>query len=252
MDSAWVQTEGIVQSVESRRGHGLEDAVSAAVGRSPLPAARPQSTRAPSRRRIAGSGFGVFARRCSTPGGRSSAFRSTCPRPSWCACWSPARIRPRCEPQPIDELLRFSFPIRRGIARESGRRHPGQPSGPSYVEDSGAGVKIVNHARMDLRPGDVVDVLGFGHSGSFSPEMRDPQISLVERGPAPSPPSITMDEALEGGYDSRLVTIDATVVDQLRGPSQNALMLQVRRQVVQRHPGSRTDTNRWTGAASSG
>jgi hypothetical protein len=101
------------------------------------------------------------------------------------------------------------------------------PSGPSYVEDSGAGVKIVNHTRMDLRPGDVVDALGFGHSGSFSPEMRDAQVSLVERGPAPSPPSITVDEALEGGYDSRLVTIDAAVVDQLRGSSQNAVMLQV-------------------------
>ncbi len=43
----------------------------------------------------------------------------------------------------------------------------------------------------------------------------------------PSPPPITIDEALEGGYDSTLVSIDAAVVDQLRGSSRKDVMLQV-------------------------
>jgi signal transduction histidine kinase/ActR/RegA family two-component response regulator len=130
--------------------------------------------------------------------------------------------------QPIDGLLRFSFGDSLGHrTRIRGVVTLASPSGPSYVEDSGAGVKVVNHARIDIRTGDVVDVLGFGHSGSFSPEMRDAQISLVARGSAPPPSSITADEALEGTYDSRLVTIDAALVDQLRGSSQNGVMLQV-------------------------
>jgi len=36
-----------------------------------------------------------------------------------------------------------------------------------------------------------------------------------------------VDEALEGAYDSRLVSIDAAVVDQLRSTTQNDVMLQV-------------------------
>jgi len=130
--------------------------------------------------------------------------------------------------QPINELLRFSFAERPGHrTRIRGVVTLASPSGPSYVEDSGAGVSIVNHARIDLRAGDVVDVLGFGHPGSFSPEMRDAQVSLVERDPAPAPRSITVDEALEGAYDSMLVSIDAIVVDQLRSTSHNTMMFQV-------------------------
>jgi len=136
----------------------------------------------------------------------------------------PASLRPH----PIDELLRFSSSDSPGHrTRIRGVVTLASPSGPSYVEDSGAGVKIVNHARTDLRPGDLVDVLGFGHSGSFSPEMRDAHVSLRARGSAPSPQPITVDQALGGAYDSKLVTIDAVVVDQGRGFSQNAVMLQV-------------------------
>jgi signal transduction histidine kinase/CheY-like chemotaxis protein len=57
--------------------------------------------------------------------------------------------------------------------------------------------------------------------------MRDAQITLVKRAPPPTPPSITVDEALEGAYDSKLVTIDAAVVDQIGSSGQDTVMLQV-------------------------
>jgi signal transduction histidine kinase/ActR/RegA family two-component response regulator len=137
----------------------------------------------------------------------------------------PAGLRPR----PIDELLRFSFADSPGHrTRIRGVVTLASPSGPSYIEDSGAGVKVIDHTRIDLRSGDVVDVLGFGHAGPYSPEMQDAEISLLERGPALVPPSITVDEALEGAYDSRLVMIDAVVVDQIRSSTHNDVMLQVR------------------------
>jgi signal transduction histidine kinase/DNA-binding response OmpR family regulator len=136
----------------------------------------------------------------------------------------PATLRP----QPIDDLLRFSFADSPGHRRRiRGVVSLASPTGPSYVEDSEAGVKIVNHERIGLRPGDVVDALGFAHTGPFSPEMRDVQITLVKRALAPLPPSITVDEALEGAYDSKLVTIDAAVVDQIRSSGQDTVMLQV-------------------------
>ena len=228
MDSAWVQTEGIVQSLETQRGSTVEDAVWLQWGDHRYLALvhNPRAIPLPppdSRVQVRGVCASLFNARRQIVG-----IQIYVPLPELVSVLEPGPDPVTLRAQPIDELLRFSFSDSPGHrTRVRGVVTLARPSGPSYVEDSGAGVKIVNHARMDLRPGDVVDVLGFGHSGSFSPEMRDAQISLVERGPAPSPPSITMDEALEGTYDSRLVTIDATVVDQLRGPSQNALMLQV-------------------------
>ena len=227
MDSAWVQAEGILQSVEAQR-HTLEDSVSVQWGNQRYfllvhnPNARPLPP-PDSRVRIQGVCGSIFNSRRQIVG-----IQIYVPSPEFVRLLEPAPDPASLRPHPIDELLRFSFadsPGHRGRIR--GVVTMTSPYGPSYVEDSGAGIKIVNHARIDLHPGDVVDVLGFGHSGSFSPEMRDAQISLVERGPAPSPPSITLDEALEGTYDSKLVSIDAAVVNQLRGPRQSAVMLQV-------------------------
>jgi len=224
MDSAWVQTEGIVQSVEPHRT-SLVDEVSVQWGDHLYrlyvynPNARPLP---PPDSRVQAQGVcgSLFNARRQIVG-----IQIYVPSPDFVRVLEPGPDPAALRPRPIDELLRFSFSDSPGHrSRIRGVVTLASPSGPSYVEDSGAGVKIVNHARMVLRPGDVVDVLGFGHSGSFSPEMRDAQISLVDRGPAPPPPSITVDEALEGTYDSRLVTIDAVVVDQPRG---NTVMLQV-------------------------
>ncbi len=227
MDSAWVQTEGVVQSVETNRPM-LDDAVSLQWGDHRYLALvhNPSGRRLPppdSRVQVQGVCGSLFNARRQIVG-----IQILVPSPDFVRLLEPAPDPARMRPRPIDELLRFSFTDSPGHrTRIRGVVTLASPSGPSYVEDSGAGVKIVNHERMDLHPGDVVDALGFGHSGSFSPEMRDAQVSLVERGPAPSPPSITVDEALEGGYDSRLVSIDAVVVDQLTSSSQNDVMLHV-------------------------
>ena len=228
MDSAWVQTEGVVQSVETQRGSTLEDVVSLQWGDYLYvllihnPDARPLPP-PDSRVQVQGVCGTIFNARRQIVG-----VQIYVPSPDFVRLLEPGPDPAALRPRPIDELLRFSFADSPGHrTRIRGVVTLASPSGPSYVEDSGAGVKIVNHARMDLHPGDVVDVLGFGHSGSFSPEMRDARVALVERGPAPSPPSITVDEALEGAYDSRLVSIDAAVVDQLRSTTQNDVMLQV-------------------------
>jgi len=227
LDSAWVQTEGVVQSVETQRPT-LEDIVSLQWGsqKYSILVYNPNARLLPppdSRVRVQGVCGSIFNARRQIVG-----IQIYVPSSGFVRLLEPGPDPAALQPHPIDELLRFSFSDSPGHrTRIRGVVTLASPSGPSYIEDAGAGVKIVNHARLDLRPGDVVDVIGFGHSSSFSPEMRDAQISLVERGPAPAPPSITVDEALEGAYDSKLVTIDAAVVDQLRGFSQNVVMLKV-------------------------
>jgi signal transduction histidine kinase/ActR/RegA family two-component response regulator len=227
MDSAWVQTEGIVQSVETRHGR-IEDKIWVQWGdhRYLLLVHNSGSRSLPppdSRVQVRGVCASLFNAMRQIVG-----IQIYVPSPDFVRVLELGPDPATLQPRPIDELLRFSFSDPTGHrTRVRGVVTLASPSGPSYIEDSGAGVRIVDHARMDLRSGDLVDVVGFAHSGSFSPEMRDAQVSVVEHGQPPSPPSITVDEALEGTYDARLVTVDADVVDQILSSGQNGLMLQV-------------------------
>jgi len=226
-DSAWVQTEGVVQRVE-RNSSRLTDTISLQWGdhlydiRVNNPSSRPLPP-PDSRVRVQGVCGALFNGRRQIVG-----IVIYVPSPEFVHILEPGPNPATLTPLPIDELLRFSPADAPGHRRRiRGVVTLANPSGPSYVEDGGAGLKIVGHAPIDLRPGDTVDVLGFGRAGSFSPEMRDAQITLVARGYAPTPLSVTVDQALSGSYDSRLVTIDAIVVDQLASSNQNAVMLQV-------------------------
>jgi signal transduction histidine kinase/DNA-binding response OmpR family regulator len=227
MDSAWVQTEGIVQSVQiydsvtekhvwMQWGEHLYLLLVHNPSGRPLPPAD-------SRVRVQGVCATLYNARRQIVG-----IQLYVPSPEFVRVIEPAPDPATVPPRPIDELLRFSFADSPGHrARIRGVVTLANPSGPTYVEGAEAGVKIVSHERLDLRPGDVVDVLGFAHPGSFSPEMRDAEVTLLKRDRPPSPAHITVDEALEGPFDSKLVTIDAVVVEQLEAPSQNTLMLQV-------------------------
>jgi signal transduction histidine kinase/CheY-like chemotaxis protein len=228
-DSAWVQTDGIVQSVHIevssterhvwvQWGDHLYLLLVHVSNARPLPLPPPDS-----RIRVRGVCATLFNARRQIVG-----IDIYVPSPEFVRLLEPAPDPASLRPQPIDDLLHFSFTGSPGHRRRiRGVVSLASPTGPSYVEDSEAGVKIVNHQRIDLRPGDVVDAFGFAHTGSFSPEMRDATITLVKRAPPPLPPSITVDEALEGAYDSRLVSIDATVVNQIRSSGQGTVMLQV-------------------------
>jgi signal transduction histidine kinase/ActR/RegA family two-component response regulator len=129
-------------------------------------------------------------------------------------------------PRPIDQLLRYSKQDSPGHrVRVQGIVTLSNPEGPTYLQDANAGLKIVNHAAAGLKPGDVVDVVGFAHPGDLNPEMRDAQIAVLRRRTPLLPASITAEEVLEGEHDAELVRIDAALEDQLTGSEQNSLVL---------------------------
>jgi signal transduction histidine kinase/CheY-like chemotaxis protein len=100
------------------------------------------------------------------------------------------------------------------------------PSGPTYVSDSTGGVLIQNHQPTKLRPGDLVEVLGFAQAGAFNPVLRDAEIHKLGVFKPPQPLDVTADDILEEGYDSELVRIDALLVDQIRGRGDQDMVLQ--------------------------
>jgi signal transduction histidine kinase/CheY-like chemotaxis protein len=100
------------------------------------------------------------------------------------------------------------------------------PSGPTYVTDSTGGVLVQNHQQTKLRPGDLVEVLGFAQAGAFNPVLRDAEIHKLGVFKPPQPLAVTAGDILEEGYDSELVRIDALLVDQIRGRGDQDMVLQ--------------------------
>jgi signal transduction histidine kinase/CheY-like chemotaxis protein len=224
-DSAWVEAEGVVQSVET--DGQPEDLLWLQWGdhRYRILVANPNSEPLPrpdSRVRVQGACATLFNARRQILG-----IQLYVPSPRFIHVIDPAPEETKRQPRPIEELLRFSphdSPGHRVCVR--GVVTLATPSGPSYVQDAGAGLKIVNHAPSNLRPGDVVDVLGFARAGAFSPEMHDAKVLRSQPGRPPVPARITVEEPMEGTYDSELVQIDALLVDQLSSSSRSSLVLQ--------------------------
>jgi signal transduction histidine kinase/ActR/RegA family two-component response regulator len=224
-DSAWVQAEGIVQHVgkpgEPEDHLWLQSGEHRYVIQVYNPGSRPLPP-ADSLVRVSGACATLFNTRRQILG-----IQLYVPSPDFVRILEPAPDPATLRPKPISELLRFSAGDAPGHRiRVLGVVTLANPTGPTYIQDSSSGVKIVNHAPTDLKPGDAVDVLGFAHAGAFSPEIQDAEITRLAGGQPLRPAVMTVDEALDGGHDSEFVRIDAVLVDQPASSSQNLLVLQ--------------------------
>ncbi|MGO9094343.1 MAG: ATP-binding protein [Bryobacteraceae bacterium] len=222
-DSLWVQTEGVVESVQT--GDQPEAHVWLQWGQHRYVAlvANPKSAPLPAvdaRVRIRG----VCATLCNTRR-QVVGIQLYVPSPRYIETIEAAPPAP-LEARPIDDVLRFSAHDPSGHRiRVRGVVSLAQPSGPSYLRDATAGLRIRNHAPIKLRPGDRVDVVGFAQAGEFTPELREAEITWLGNGPPPRPARINVDEALGGTHDAELVEIDALLVDQIVNGSQSSLVL---------------------------
>ena len=69
----------------------------------------------------------------------------------------------------IEQLLGFSNePNRDQRARTRGTVIFSRPNGPTYLNDASAGLLVRTHARVDLQPGDLVEVVGTTRRGEFA------------------------------------------------------------------------------------
>ena len=100
------------------------------------------------------------------------------------------------------------------------------PRGPTYVSDATGAVVIANHAEINLATGDLVEATGFVAPGSFNAEMRDALLRGVGTAPIAPPPLLTAQEVIEEGWDSRLLRIDAYVVDRSWAGNDRRLLLE--------------------------
>ncbi len=101
-----------------------------------------------------------------------------------------------------------------------------RPSGPTYLADGIAALEVPVHREVHLVPGDIVEATGFPNPGLSHPVLDDGSLVKVGHAPLPAPPLLTATDILEEDWDSRLVSIDAHVVDSVLTGTDARLMMQ--------------------------
>ncbi len=95
-----------------------------------------------------------------------------------------------------------------------------------YLQDGQEGLYAETTPSRSLRPGDQVQVVGFPAKGDYTPMLQDAIFRKLGHRPPPVPVGVTVDDALKGIYDCRLVRIQATLLDRARHSREQFLVLQ--------------------------
>ena len=83
-----------------------------------------------------------------------------------------------------------------------------------YIQDGSQGLFIPSVQKTSLKLGDVVDVAGFPAMGEYSLMLEDAVFMPEGINTTLVPPAITVEEAMDGDYDAKLVQIRARLVNQ--------------------------------------
>ncbi len=79
-----------------------------------------------------------------------------------------------------------------------------------FVQDGDAGIYVQSPVEYPIVPGDRILIRGTTQA-SFRPLIKDASITLLHRGPLPTPSPATFDELIRAQFDCRLVSIHAKV-----------------------------------------
>jgi len=130
--------------------------------------------------------------------------------------------------RPIATLLQFD-PGARGARRVKVRgvvTHQ-QLEDAVFVREGGQGLRVQTSQHISVRPGEVVDALGFPVMGVYSPVLQDAVVRPVNSsGEIPVPVSLTARRVLDGDHDADLVRLEAELVDSVRRGEERVLVLQ--------------------------
>jgi signal transduction histidine kinase/DNA-binding response OmpR family regulator len=118
-------------------------------------------------------------------------------------------------PLPINSLMQFT------PARAAGHRMRIQGvvtlSKPGYwifVQDASGGVQLEAAQVTDVKPGELVDAIGFPTAGRYAPILQDGVYRVLGKSRLPAPIYLARDAGLSGDHDAELVKIDGRLLDQ--------------------------------------
>jgi len=85
--------------------------------------------------------------------------------------------------------------------------------GEYFLLDGQTGIRVRAGQIPSLRPGDLVEAVGFLQAGGPSPVLQEAQTRILGRAPLPDPVSLVETNLLARGNDSTLVTTEGTLIN---------------------------------------
>ncbi len=99
------------------------------------------------------------------------------------------------------------------------------PGEAIFIRDERDGLLVETKDQLDVRPGDVVEVLGFPAVGRFNPILQDSTFRKMRGGPVAEPIMTAVPALLEVGLDAELVTVEAGLLAGWTGRKEHFLTL---------------------------
>jgi signal transduction histidine kinase/AmiR/NasT family two-component response regulator len=224
-DSQWIETEGVVRGVFTRKGH-LVLILGSGASRMEALAAKGSEAEARhlvgARVRLRGTGAGIFNHQHRMIG--VSIYSAGL---SQIEVLEAAPKDPFSLPvTPMEDVARYApgwTPERRiHIKGALAAQWPGKAL---FLSDGKQGVEVLTETTQVFEPGDVLDIVAFRAPGTVSYNLNDAEIKLLGHGAPPSAQPISASQALTGEYDQRLVQVDGRLISSQVSPNQATLML---------------------------
>lgn len=155
-------------------------------------------------------------------------IRLMVPRPEDFAIELPAPEAPfAIAARPIGSLLQFAPQEAFGHpVKVAGMVICFEPGMRLFLQEGENGVEVQTKQRDALQLGDRVEALGFASQGDYTPMLQDAIFRKISSGQPVQPSPVTVDDALKGDHDCRLIQIAAKLLDRALHGSQRYLILQ--------------------------
>jgi signal transduction histidine kinase len=129
--------------------------------------------------------------------------------------------------RPLPSLLQFTPNPRYGHRlKVRGVVTHQQPGRWVFIADGTQGLRLQTVQTNLLKPGDIIEAVGFEAAGRLSPLLEDAVFRQVGHGPPPKPAKTTVAEVLGGIHDADLVAIEGTLVGSVRRGTEEVLIMQ--------------------------
>ena len=101
-----------------------------------------------------------------------------------------------------------------------------EPGARLFLQEGENGVEVQTKQHDALRLGDRAEALGFVSQGTYTPVLHDAVYRKISSGQPVQPSQVTVNDALTGNYDCRLIQITARLLDRALHGSERYLILQ--------------------------
>ena len=226
-DSRWVEVEGIVRSVAIEPGSGGRLRFNLAVTGGQIMVQTPDYSSVPAN--LVGATVRIRGVCGALFNARNQIFGVVIHMPSisQLRVIASAPDDPFATPErPINTLQRF------GLQGASGQRIHVRgtvtacfPGGIYYVADETGGLYIEALPAAALQAGDRVEVAGFPSIVDGRAALQEAELRRSGTGPPPQPVELTLQQALEGQYDSALVTVEGELGAVSQLPNEKILVV---------------------------